>query len=287
MLKDSAYGADAILDYNGSARYILLVDKNVHTLYVLDYDGGNRKLVHSFDCKTGKNQGNKQVEGDQRTPEGVYFFVEKYDRNEIQRLVGRQQAYQYGDMAYVMNFPNVLDRLKGKNGGGIWLHGTDKQFDQTSPFDTQGCVVLSNDAIKVISNYIDLYDTSIIIVESLSVDKIDTITSAKQEILTMIEDWRESWAEKRIDDYIDFYSPYFSSQGKNRDQWKIDKSYLATINGNVTISLDDFTVMRHNDGLLVQFKQTYSAANLNSIGIKTLYLVPGADSWKIISEGFR
>ncbi len=286
-LSNNEYKPDFIIEYNGISPYLLFVDKTNHKLHLFKYKDGNRTIVNTFECKTGKNSGDKQEEGDHRTPEGAYFFVHRYSRSGLRRLTGQKNAYQYGEMAYVTNFPNSIDRLEGKNGGGIWLHGTDESFNETSPYDTRGCVVVSNETITTLSSYIDLYNTPLIIVDRLNFVNKQELETKRHEVLTMVEEWKNAWLEERIDDYINFYSQFFKSQYRNRSQWK---QYKANVFKNYTIkhiTSDNFTVIRHNNGMIVQFRQDYLASNLSAVGIKTLYLLKGKNSWEIIAEHFR
>lgn len=278
---------DIVLDYHGKTPYLLLVDKSAHKLYLLKYDKGKCLIEQTFACKTGQKDGDKKERGDLRTPEGVYFFLRKYSRPDIEEKVGKANAYQYGDMAFVTNFPNVIDELKGKDGGGIWLHGTDESFESTPSRDTHGCVVTTNETIQKLSKYISLEETPIIITDHVNVLSQEEIDSQRQAIFSMIEKWRASWAEKRIDDYIQYYSPSFESQGLSKDQWKERKAGLAKINGNVRVSLDGFTVLKQKDGLVVQFLQNYAADNVSNIGAKTLYLVKEENNWGIVAELFQ
>lgn len=279
---------DYILEYHGRSPYVLLVDKSEHKLYLLKYENGNQKIVQVFDCKTGKIYGDKQERGDHKTPEGVYFFTQKYLRPEIINRVGKDNAFQYGEMAFVTNFPNIIDQLKGKNGGGIWLHGTDEPFEATPSLDTRGCVVTTNETIQSLSKFIQLDTTPLIVVDKVNTISRDEAEAKRKEILSLLEDWRKSWAEKRIEDYIRFYSPQFSGQGLNREQWKERKAGLAKINGKIRLELKDFMVLKQKDGMVVQFIQDYSADNnISNTGLKTLYLLQANNNWEITAELFR
>ncbi len=278
---------DAILEYRSESPYVLLVDKAEHMLYLLKYDNGKRIVEASYPCKTGKREGDKQERGDHRTPEGIYFFQTRYNRQEIERRVGKPNAYQYGEMAFTTDFPNRIDQLKGKNGGGIWLHGTDEPFDSTPFMDTRGCVVTTNDTISKLSNYIEINRTPMIIVDRLVTRSGEEIEAERKSVLAMVEDWRSNWAEKRIDRYIQFYSPAFSSQGLSRDTWKARKEGLAKINGTVEISLENISILKQKDGMVVRFIQDYEADNVANTGVKTLYLIQGDSGWEIVSEHFR
>lgn len=287
MMNLPSYEPSVIYKYAGISPNCIIVDKTSHKLYLVKYEDGIRSLIGTFDCKTGINSGDKRKEGDQRTPEGIFFFVNRYSRADLKKLVGEQNAYQYGDMAFVTDFPNPIDRFEGKNGSGIWLHGTDESFDETSPYDTRGCVVVKNESIEFLQNYITLNATPMIIVNELEITEKTDLENGRDSILGVIEGWRSSWESKDIDAYIRYYAAAFRSQGMNRTQWKERKQYLAGINGSVTIKLDDISIMQQNNGIIVQFVQDYRAANTSGTGIKTLYLIPGEGSgWQIVDEVF-
>jgi len=286
-LANNYYEPDQVISYRGSSPYLLIVDKTKYKLHLLQYEKGRKTLVKSFDIKRGKNDGDKTRAGDNKTPEGVFFFTAKYDRADIVDLVGSDNAYQYGDMAFATNFPNTLDRHYGKNGSGIWLHGTDKPFDENSLNDTRGCVVTTNTDIGMLSKYITLYSTPIIIVNELNLRASMDMAVDRQKMLDFLESWRSSWYESRIDDYIGYYSKSFASQGMNRSQWQSRKQTIANAYVIKHINIENISIFKHNEGLLIQFIQDYSASNTSGKGLKTLYLMPEEDSWAIIQEQFR
>ncbi|MBT4484266.1 MAG: L,D-transpeptidase family protein [Candidatus Latescibacteria bacterium] len=286
-LAGTNFEAGSILKYDGLSPNIFLVDKSAHTLYLLQYENGERKNVLAFDCETGRNSGDKKEEGDNKTPEGIYFIINKYSRSEILRLVGRNKAYQYGEMAFVINFPNPLDHAEGKNGGGIWLHGRDEPPDNSQPNGTHGCVVGTNETIKMLSKYVKLNSTPIIIVDKLKILPKEDTETKNNEILELVEKWRSAWETKSIDEYISYYSPSFASQGRNRIQLKDHKSNIFRSYKINHIELENFAIFQHENEMVVQFLQDYSASNLSGKGIKTLYLRPGKYFWEIIAESIQ
>ena len=287
-LSSPEYEPDVIIDYNGESPYVLLVEKSAHKIYLLKYEKGNKSLVGAFECKTGKNTGDKKAEGDQKTPEGIFSLVAKYNRNRIRNRVGKGKAYEYGEMAFATNFPTYIDKLNKKNGSGIWLHGTDEPFSETSSLDTRGCVVTTNETIKTLSKYIKLRRTPLIIVETLKFNKKKDHINQQKEILDMLENWRSSWEEKRLDDYIKHYSEKFRGYGRNLSEQKVHKERVfrqATINH---IKLNNVVVLKHKDGMVAQFIQDYSASNnMKTINFKELYFVNDNNTWKIIAERIR
>ena len=42
--------------------------------------------------------------------------------------------------SYILDYPNPVDRLRGKTGSGIWVHSRGRAI---TPFESRGCVVLN------------------------------------------------------------------------------------------------------------------------------------------------
>ena len=92
--------------------YALAVDKAAQRLYLYAYDarGGFRQAA-AMPCSTGKATGKKEVAGDKKTPEGVYFLTAKFPDRDL--------SARYGIVAYPLDYPNLLDRQAGRNGHSI------------------------------------------------------------------------------------------------------------------------------------------------------------------------
>ena len=106
---------------------VVAVDKSRQRFFLME-KGKSRDYL----CTTGQAQGDKQVRGDLKTPEGVYFVVRK--RTE------RLDFEEYGGEAYILDYPNPVDRLRGKTGSGIRVHSRGRAI---TPFESRGCVVLN------------------------------------------------------------------------------------------------------------------------------------------------
>lgn len=133
------------------AKNTILVDKANRRLFVARRQAKDYKILHEFPVSVGLIRGNKVERGDNRTPEGIYRVIDiKFDE-ELPQI--------YGPMAFVLSYPNDRDRLLGKTGWGIWLHGTGQK--ELTP-DTKGCVELTDKGIVELSAYI-AYNTPIFI----------------------------------------------------------------------------------------------------------------------------
>ena len=117
----------------------------------------------SYSCTTGKVAGDKLIEGDQKTPTGVYWLTHAWTGKELVRYYGKE-AEIYGVGAINLNYPNYLDTVfENKTGYGIWLHATNK-----NPIPlTKGCIAVTNDDFYKIEQFVALQD-QLVIKEGLS-----------------------------------------------------------------------------------------------------------------------
>ncbi len=167
---DDLYPAPLLHIADGSA---IIVEKSTHRLFF--YRG--ERLVKSIKVTTGKRRGDKLVEGDLKTPEGVYFLTEFLEDEEL--------PAKYGTRAIVLDYPNPVDKFQGKTGYGIWVHGTDDPPRLERPYDSRGCVVMLNSDVDDLSGMITLNSTPVVIVEKL---EFASKEEAREE-LERIGDW--------------------------------------------------------------------------------------------------
>ncbi len=260
---------------NAPNKYVFLVEKMSQYMFV--YKG--KKLVGMFPVTTGQAWEDKRREGDKRTPEGIYFFTEYIDVSKLPPL--------YGNLAVALNYPNPYDRLLGKTGSGIWLHGSDTDNRNNIPFSTRGCVVADNRDLKVIERYINLGNTPIAIYKvvptGLSVDRVGD----------MIESWRRAWEEKDFNKYISFYSKRFRWKGGDINGWKRYKRRTVLGKKYIDVDIENITILafsKHGSKeplyYVAEFLQTYRSNNYSDKGIKRLYIAKEEGRLKILAEEF-
>lgn len=111
--------------------YFLAADKSRKLLFQVERRKADPVVTRTFDCIHGRREGDKQKEGDLRTPEGVYFVTHKIEQ--------KLDFMEYGPHAFNLNYPNPADRLRGKTGGGIWLHSKGQPIEGLT---TRGCMAI-------------------------------------------------------------------------------------------------------------------------------------------------
>ncbi len=145
----------------GAPEHFFAEDKGRDLLHKM----AGASIIKAYPSIHGKVEGDKQVQGDLKTPEGIYF---------VTRKVTRQLDFmEYGPHAFALNYPNPVDSLLGKTGGGIWLHSKGHPIKGVQ---TRGCIAVEQEAI--ISLVPELVPgTPLLIAQSLAgspFDKVET-----------------------------------------------------------------------------------------------------------------
>lgn len=170
---------------------IVVVDKKSKIMELYHMADGKMKLDSTQEVITGK-MGDKQKEGDLKTPVGVYDIKSRFVPKDT----------FYGPIAYELSYPNLLDKLGHKNGYGIWIHGfplDDKKRDGS----TKGCVVMTNDIIEEFDRDLGVANAVVIISEN------GKRQVTKEEMTTLLTDlyrWRYAWKISDVEKYLEFYS---------------------------------------------------------------------------------
>ncbi len=263
----------------------VLVDKGSHRLYVYERaKNGMPRLLRDFYVSTGKLKGNKQVSGDLRTPEGVYFIT-RY-------IPGEKLPDMYGVGAYPMNYPNEWDLRLGKTGYGIWLHGTETAFYSRPPRDSEGCVVLPNIDLKEVSRYLEPGVTPIVVTDRVQWLEAAAWTELRNDVEAAVEKWRTDWADAPVSAYLSHYSSEFKSKGHNAASWRKRKMQIAAGKQWQQVKLSALslfaypqTASRGKEMIVANFHQEYDSNNFQSDMDKRLYLVKEEGDWRILYEG--
>ena len=235
--------ANLLISPKADPHHVILVEKASQRLFVYEF-AGDYNLVATFKCATGESPGDKQVSGDQKTPEGVYFFT---------RAVGeRYLTATYGARAFPMNYPNLLDRKMNKRGNNIWVHGTNEELKERS---TNGCIVLANGDVVELEKYIRLWDTPIIIEKELKYEERDNLLRQGQLLLDRVEGWSQAWSQKDLDRYLSYYASDFTWGNLDLQGWRNRKAQLSNRYKIISAQFSDIRLFRHGKVVLALAEQ--------------------------------
>lgn len=172
-----------LITFSPFSPHAFVVDASTSRLYWLQRTDGTSapKLKGSFYISVGKAGVGKEVEGDNKTPLGIYQITAR-------RLSADLPAF-YGAGALVLDYPNPVDRTLQRTGSGIWLHGSPPDTYTRDPLASEGCVVLSNADMRQLLELPDLIHSPVLIVRE--VRWIDEATHRRQrdEALALAREW--------------------------------------------------------------------------------------------------
>ena len=265
----------------------LLVEKERQRLFLYTSSKNGLQLKQILPCTTGSNDSDKFKQGDNSTPEGVYFIEKCIEGPALKELGG-----DYGNMVFVLNYPNVFDQLLGKDGYGIWLHGTIHGLKPWLPQATRGCIVMNNIDLLEIAHAVHLRKTPIIITKKIIWVTPQEIQRWRKEIHSFLNRWRKAWENKDFATYDICYSPHFRSGKYDLKDWLEHKRLLAQKRKNIRISIHRTEIYFYNtysnlgQVVMVRFIQDYASNDYHDRGLKTLFLVKGRKKtkWQILIE---
>ncbi len=257
--------------------FAFLVDKARRTLTVWKNAEDTLELVGAWPTDIGRRGGDKLVQGDHRTPEGVYFFQTTQD--------GRAVDYtNYGVKIFTLDYPNYFDRLERKTGNGIWFHAIPDTKSLLR--GSRGCVVVRNQVIEDLAKYIELKSTPMVIVDEVNYLNSKDWANTKTGLINWLEGWRQSWGNKDLDNYMSYYSEKFSSNGMNRSQWRRFKKNLSKNYEYINVELRDVQVFNQDKKIVFRFIQHYRSDKMQDVGTKTIYALRKESGYEIIGESW-
>ncbi len=123
--------------YDGPEVTSIIVKKGERRMYLLNHD----QVIKNVDFDLGfAPVGHKQIEGDGRTPEGVYFIDRRNPNSQFHLSLG-------------ISYPSPRDievaRAFGKSpGGDIFIHGQPNKEKAKGRDWTAGCIAVRNRDIE-------------------------------------------------------------------------------------------------------------------------------------------
>ncbi|HHW1542729.1 TPA: L,D-transpeptidase family protein [Campylobacter coli] len=284
-LTNKDFWLDEIGDRNISLGYydddvaIVLTNKTDKILRVYSYSDG--KIKQDFEQKaiiTGL-MGDKQVEGDLKTPVGFYELGRKFNPGDP----------YYGPFAFATTYPNLLDKVQGKTGGGIWIHGYPLDGTRLDEFKTRGCIALFNENLEEFAKVVQ--DKKVF---AMTEEK-EKVRAKKEDIAALLAElfaWKLAWTDSDINTYLNFYDEkqfkrfdkmkfeQFASMKKSIFSRKEDKKIkFSDINISPYPNVENETMYR------ISFYEDYYTKNYQFKGDKILYVkIDSKGKMKILAE---
>ncbi len=284
--ENSYYPAQLLMLDDDFAHHVIIAEKSTHSLYLFKSQNGKPTLVNKYPMATGKKAGDKLFQGDHRTPEGVYSFTDFLTHQELLDRHGKQGQI-YGVGAFVMNYPNPIDKRNGKTGGGIWLHSTNDETRIDKGLDSRGCVVATNSNLIELSKFIELNRTPMIVVQNLNYLEKTAWLNQRTSLNDALEQWLTGWQTEDKKLYFNSYHPteFFDKFRGGYKDFKTYKTAVFNNPGKPDIQIEHVSIFKAKDYAVISFKQIYNSNTISDIGRKSLYLKQDEFyNWKIVNE---
>jgi murein L,D-transpeptidase YafK len=259
-------------------KHAIAVDASRSRLYLFENAATGIKLVADYYISVGKSGIEKSVEGDLRTPVGVYFITSNLNPKSLRDF--------YGSGALPINYPNQLDVKRGKTGGGIWLHGTPPAQFSRAPLSTDGCVVLANPDLERIIRTVEVRSTPVVIAHNLKWVAPQSLTADSKSFESVLQGWHSAKTSGDIARLTAWYTPDFTSYGKTLAEWTPALQTEIKQLGGRDIQLKDVSYLRWTDStdtMVVTFGELVKGAKTGRT--KRQYWVRQGSQWKIFFEG--
>ncbi len=268
-----------LLDLGDSYHYALVVDASRSRLYVFENRAGLPLRVADYYVTVGKAGLGKQKEGDNRTPIGIYSVSGFKPGSELGDFYGRG--------AYTLSYPNEWDQRQGRSGHGIWIHGTPSNTYSRAPRASEGCVVLANEDMKTLGQFIQTGKTPVIIAEQVEWVDHDKLDASRSELSAAMDQWRRDWESLDTNRLLENYSHNFRSESQNYSQFSQAKQRNNAAKEWVKLGLSNVSLMLYPerpDLAVVSFTQDYRSNNLSDRIQKRQFWSRENGRWKIIHE---
>ena len=269
-----------LLQMHPEQKFAVVVDTRKSRLYLYQNANGQPRFVADYYISHGKAGTDKLREGDKKTPIGVYHVTASLPRQKLTDF--------YGSGAFPISYPNEWDKRHGRNGHGIWLHGTPSDTFSRPPKASDGCVVLANRDLDALAKNLQIGLTPVIISNSIEWLSLDDWQAERHALLDSIEAWRQDWESLDTGKYLAHYSIRFRSGNLNVEQWAAQKRQINAGKQWIKVAALNISMFRNpgqEELVVVTFDQDYRSSNLSNAMKKRQYWIKEDGAWKIIYEG--
>ena len=268
-----------LMRFEPRQKHAIVVDASRSRVYVYENADGMPRLVEDFYTTLGKFGIDKQREGDKKTPVGVYHVVSQIPGSKLPDL--------YGWGAFPINYPNEWDRVLGRTGYGIWLHGVPSDTYARAPLASDGCVALANPDIEELAKRVQVGTTPVIIAERVEWVSPEAWRVERDAFTRQLEAWLADWQSLDAERYLEHYARDFGSGAMDLEAWREHKQRVNAAKSWIKASLSNLSVFRAPGApgvIAVNFDQDYRSSNLVQKTRKRQYWVEESGRWKIAYE---
>lgn len=141
-------------------RKMLVIDTAKARLYALEHDHQQVRVVADYYVSVGRLGVDKRLEGDEKTPHGIYAVTRRLKKEQLRDTF-------FGAGALPINYPNPFDKRMERTGSGIWFHGSPAGEPSRALFSSNGCIVLADSDMQELLDWTQPYTTPVVIASNI------------------------------------------------------------------------------------------------------------------------
>jgi hypothetical protein len=260
-----------------SLKQVIVVDASRSRLYLFNNGPQGVHLAQDFYISLGKQGVDKLIEGDQKTPLGVYFITDRLD--------GRSLEDRFGAGALPLNYPNAYDKVRGRTGSGILVHGVSSSTYSRPPLDSDGCIALANDDLLRLASLLPQRDTPVIITRHIQwvTPQAEAAAAAAtpDDFLATVKQWQDARLTADLPAAQSLYDPVAQPTDANEQQQFQER--MAVPPGGFR----DLSVLGWQDDKelrVVTFRELPGVGQRRDRVMRQYWAREGT-SWRIMAEG--
>ncbi|MGB0955548.1 MAG: L,D-transpeptidase family protein [Panacagrimonas sp.] len=272
----------AVLELASEYPYLVLVDLSGNRLHLMRNVDGQLRHIGSRYAGIGRAGFGKQIEGDLRTPVGVYHITGWKADESLPEL--------YGAGALPLDYPNLWDRHLQKTGYGIWVHGVPRDTFARPPRSSEGCVTLANDDLLWLRPFVYRSQTPVVLSADLEWIPRQTARQRRDQFLQRFDAWRQHWIDLDTEGYLRIYADEFQIPGMDRQAFAEYRREVDRGKTFVEMKVRDLSLFNYpgEDMLVAKFTLDYRTDHYQTSSRREQYWRRDAQGdWKIIREEDR
>jgi len=269
-----------VLELPASVSDVFVAEAGASTLYRFQQDDDGLTLAEQSYVSIGQNGVGKQQAWDRKTPLGIYFVVDQLDTRRLHE--------KYGITAFPLDYPNIWDELKERTGYGIWIHGVLVGGGPRPPLDTDGCLALPNENLRMLARRFVPLVTPVIVTRDLRWRSASELNALRDDLRSALAEWVDALAKNDMHAYLSLYATDFSYRGMTLGEWASLRVQTMAEKSDADVTIDELLLLAdpEEEGLyLSRFRQKISSAGAETITTKRLYWKRDGDgALKIVAE---
>ena len=154
---------------------------------------------------------------------------------------------------------------------------------------TKGGIVVNNDVIRELTQFLKTSGTPIVVVNRLQLTKVSTQRRLAEELDTFMKGWSKAWESGNVEELMSYYSDDFiSGDGMNYQAFKQQKKGVNRGKTFIRVQVANSAILMAQEEkeqiAVIRFVQSYRSNNFDSNTRKIFYLKKGQTGWQIIGE---